>query len=70
MTLTKQDFKKEFEKRLQERFALSIEDASNQELYETLGRLVTSHYSKNWKETWEKRYDQKQKQMFWIYAKE
>ena len=55
MTLTKQDFKKEFEKRLQERFALSIEDASNQELYETLGRLVTSHYSKNWKETWEKR---------------
>lgn len=66
MTLTKQDFKKEFEKRLQERFALSIEDASNQELYETLGRLVTSHYSKNWKETWEKRYDQKQKQMFYF----
>ncbi len=66
MTLTKQEFKKEFEKRLQERFALAIEDASDQELYETLGRFVTSYYSKNWKETWEASYDQKQKQMFYF----
>ena len=66
MTLTKKEFKKEFKKRLQERYALSVEDASDQELYETLGRLVTSHYSKYWKDTWENRIEEKQKQMYYF----
>ncbi|MBO0476924.1 glycogen/starch/alpha-glucan phosphorylase [Vagococcus sp. DIV0080] len=66
MTYTKKEFKREFKKRLQERFQLSVEDASDQELYETLGRLVTSHYSKNWKDTWEERTEFKQKQMYYF----
>lgn len=66
MTFTKKTFKEEFEKRLQERFALSIKDASNKELYETLGRLVTSHYSRNWKHTRQEYLDQKQKQVYYF----
>ncbi|MGX7023776.1 glycogen/starch/alpha-glucan phosphorylase [Vagococcus hydrophili] len=66
MTFTKKEFKKEFKERLQERFALSVSDASNKELYETLGKLVTSHYSKNWKNTRQGYLSEKQKQVFYF----
>ncbi|MEG0254568.1 MAG: glycogen/starch/alpha-glucan phosphorylase [Vagococcus sp.] len=66
MTFTKKNFKEEFEERLQERFALSIKDASNKELYETLGKLVTSHYSRNWKHTRQDYLENKQKQVYYF----
>lgn len=66
MTFTKKEFKVEFKERLQERFALSISDASSKELYETLGKLVTSHYSGNWKNTRQGYLSEKQKQVFYF----
>ena len=66
MTFTKKEFKVEFKERLQERFALSVSDASSKELYETLGKLVTSHYSGNWKNTRQGYLSEKQKQVFYF----
>lgn len=66
MTFTKKEFKIEFKERLQERFALSVSDASSKELYETLGKLVTSHYSGNWKNTRQGYLSEKQKQVFYF----
>ncbi len=66
MIYTKSKFKKEFEERLQEGFALSIKEASKKELYEALGSLVTSQYSFNWKNTREAYVENQQKQVYYF----
>ena len=66
MVYTKKKFKQEFERRLQERFALSVEDASNKELYETLGKVVTSYYSGDWHKTRQSYKDHNQKQSYYF----
>ncbi|MGX7012920.1 glycogen/starch/alpha-glucan phosphorylase [Vagococcus silagei] len=66
MKVTKKEFKEKFEKRLQDRFAISIEDASSTELYETLGKVIKSYYSSDWKHTRQDYLNHEQKQVYYF----
>lgn len=46
--MNKTEFKRLFSQRLAEKFAMEVNDASPNELYQTLGSLLTSTYSQNW----------------------
>ena len=49
MEMTKEEFKKELQQRLKEKYAMEIADASPQELYNVLGSVVKAYYSDAWR---------------------
>lgn len=64
--MDKTEFKQSFSRRLAEKFAMEVTDASPNELYQTLGSLVTSAYSQNWQATWKDYREAKQKQTYYF----
>lgn len=51
MEITKEKFIDDFTQRLNDKYALDINDSSNVELYYSLGSLIRAYYSKNWRTT-------------------
>lgn len=66
MKLTKEQFVEDFQRTLRQRFALSIEDSSNYELYMSLGALTRSYYSEQWKENTEALKNKGEKQAYYF----
>lgn len=64
--MNKTEFKRSFSQRLAEKFAMEVNDASPNELYQTLGSLITSAYSKNWQQTWKDYREADQKQTYYF----
>jgi len=64
--MNKTEFKQSFSRRLAEKFAMSVTDASPNELYQTLGSLMTSAYSQNWQQTWKDYREAEQKQTYYF----
>ncbi|MBU5364518.1 glycogen/starch/alpha-glucan phosphorylase [Enterococcus devriesei] len=64
--MDKKEFKKKFKRRLAEKFAMEVTDASSNELYQTLGSLMTSAYSQDWRETWKDYRENNQKQSYYF----
>lgn len=64
--MNKKEFKKLFSQRLSEKFAMEVTDASPDELYQTLGSLLTSVYSQDWRQTWKDYRDAEQKQAYYF----
>jgi starch phosphorylase len=64
--MNKTEFKQSFSRRLAEKFAMGVADASPDELYQTLGSLMTSAYSQNWQETWKDYREADQKQAYYF----
>lgn len=66
MTLDKKTFKKELRQRLSENYAMEIEDASEQELFYTLGTLIKAQYAESWGNTWRRYVSKQQKQVYYF----
>lgn len=64
--MDKTEFKRCFSRRLAEKFAMEVSDASPNELYQTLGSLMTSTYSQNWQQTWKDYREAGQKQAYYF----
>lgn len=64
--MNKKEFKQCFSRRLAEKFAMEVSDASPSELYQTLGSLMTSAYSQDWRQTWRDYRDAEQKQSYYF----
>lgn len=64
--MNKTEFKESFSRRLAEKFAMGVADASLDELYQTLGSLMTSAYSQNWQQTWKDYREADQKQAYYF----
>ena len=64
--MNKTEFKQSFSRRLAEKFAMGVADASLDELYQTLGSLMTSAYSQNWQQTWKDYREADQKQAYYF----
>ena len=64
--MNKTEFKRLFSQRLAEKFAMEVNDASPNELYQTLGSLLTSTYSQNWQQTWKDYREAEQKQAYYF----
>lgn len=64
--MNKTEFKESFSRRLAEKFAMGVADASPDELYQTLGSLMTSAYSQNWQQTWKDYREADQKQAYYF----
>lgn len=64
--MNKNEFKKCFSRRLSEKFAMEVADASSNELYQTLGSLMTSEYSQDWHQTWKDYREAEQKQAYYF----
>ncbi|MGG5369208.1 glycogen/starch/alpha-glucan phosphorylase [Enterococcus sp. AZ196] len=64
--MNKTEFKQSFSRRLAEKFAMGVTDASPNELYQTLGSLMTSAYSQNWQQTWKDYREAEQKQAYYF----
>lgn len=64
--MNKTEFKQSFSRRLAEKFAMEVSDASPNELYQTLGSLMTSAYSQNWQQTWKDYRETEQKQTYYF----
>ncbi|MDU5333515.1 glycogen/starch/alpha-glucan phosphorylase [Enterococcus sp.] len=64
--MNKTEFKQSFSRRLAEKFAMEVSDASPNELYQTLGSLMTSAYSQNWQQTWKDYREAEQKQTYYF----
>ena len=64
--MNKTEFKRLFSQRLAEKFAMEVNDASPNELYQTLGSLLTSAYSQNWQQTWKDYREAEQKQAYYF----
>ncbi|MGM0166406.1 glycogen phosphorylase [Enterococcus sp. AZ135] len=64
--MDKKEFKQSFSRRLAEKFAMDVADASPNELYQTLGSLLTSAYSQNWQQTWKDYREAEQKQAYYF----
>lgn len=59
-------FIKDFTELLNNKFAISVADASSKEYYQTLGTLVSAYYSTNWKNTWKQYDDNSKKQTYYF----
>jgi starch phosphorylase len=59
-------FIKDFTELLNNKFAISVADASSKEYYQTLGSLVSAYYSTNWKNTWKQYDDNLKKQTYYF----
>lgn len=66
MEMTKEEFKKELQQRLKEKYAMDINDASSQELYNVLGSVVKAYYSDAWSNTWKDYLEDGQKQAYYF----
>ena len=66
MTMSKESFKKEMQQRLKEKYAMEIEDASPQELYNVLGSVAKAYYSDAWSNTWKDYLEVGQKQAYYF----
>ncbi|MFV0558155.1 MAG: glycogen/starch/alpha-glucan phosphorylase [Enterococcus sp.] len=66
--MTKDEFKVELKQRLRENYAMEIEDAAPQELFNVLGNVIKAYYSRDWRKTWKNylAYDKKQVYYFSI----
>ncbi|MDT2597084.1 glycogen/starch/alpha-glucan phosphorylase [Enterococcus dongliensis] len=64
--MNKTEFKQSFSQRLAEKFAMGVADASPNELYQTLGSLMTSTYSQDWQQTWTDYREAEQKQVYYF----
>lgn len=64
--MNKTEFKQSFSQRLAEKFAMGVADASPNELYQTLGSLMTSTYSQDWQQTWTDYREVEQKQVYYF----
>lgn len=64
--MDKKEFEQSFSRRLAEKFAMDVADASPNELYQTLGSLLTSAYSQNWQQTWKDYREAEQKQAYYF----
>ncbi len=51
MQITKEEFKKELEQKLDSQFAVDVEHASLGELYSALSNVLRDGYAPNWRET-------------------
>ncbi|MCB5952888.1 glycogen/starch/alpha-glucan phosphorylase [Enterococcus sp. BWT-B8] len=51
MNITKEQFKKDFKRRVREKFANEVEESSNDELFASLGSVIQAYYSNAWKDT-------------------
>ncbi|MBL1226407.1 glycogen/starch/alpha-glucan phosphorylase [Enterococcus sp. BWR-S5] len=49
--MTKEQFKKDFKRHVQEKFANVVEESSNDELFASLGSVIQAYYSNAWKNT-------------------
>ncbi|MGX6977788.1 glycogen/starch/alpha-glucan phosphorylase [Vagococcus elongatus] len=66
MKITKEQFQKEFKNRLNEKYAMGVEDASANELYNTLGSMMRAAYSSKWHHTWKNYLANQQKQVYYF----
>ncbi|WYJ92230.1 glycogen phosphorylase [Enterococcus sp. 9E7_DIV0242] len=51
MKITKEQFKKDFKRRVREKFANEVEESSSDELFASLGSVIQAYYSNAWKDT-------------------
>lgn len=66
MQLTTQQFKDDFKRTLLRKFPVELEDASDYELYQTLGSLVKEYQAENWSKTQKKYKQYKEKQVYYF----
>ncbi|MBP1048266.1 glycogen/starch/alpha-glucan phosphorylase [Enterococcus sp. BWM-S5] len=66
MRITKEQFKTDFRQRVQEKFTNEVEEASNGELFASLGAVIQAYYSDEWKETRKATRDDKCKQAYYF----
>ena len=66
MQLTTQQFKDDFKRTLLRKFPIELEEASDYELYQTLGSLVKEYQALNWARTQKKYKTYKEKQVYYF----
>lgn len=66
MKLTKEQFKSDLKKRIQEMYANEINYASKYEIFSSLGALIQAYYSDAWKGTWKEYQAKKEKQVYYF----
>lgn len=66
MELDKTLFIENFKKRLSQKYAIDVSDATNSELYDTLCSLVKSSYSVSWRQTWKDYLKENEKQVYYF----
>ncbi|MHC5216166.1 glycogen/starch/alpha-glucan phosphorylase [Enterococcus sp. LJL128] len=64
--MTKEQFKEDFRRRLQEKFTNEVEEASNGELFDSLGAVIQAYYSDAWKQTRTTIRDNRAKQSYYF----
>lgn len=64
--ITKKQLIKELRKNVQEMYAIEIEDATEQELFFSLGTTIKGIYNKNWQKTWNNYLVEEQKQVYYF----
>ncbi|GCF95422.1 alpha-1,4 glucan phosphorylase [Enterococcus florum] len=64
--MDKIEFKQTFIERLAELYAMEVSDATPIELYQTLGSIVSTTYTKQWSKSWQDYRDTKQKQVYYF----
>lgn len=66
MQITKEEFKKELEQKLDSQFAVDVEHASLGELYSALSNVLRDGYAPNWRETRIKEAHEGKKQVYYL----
>lgn len=66
MQLTIQQFKDDFKRTLLRKFPVELEEASDYELFQTLGSLVKEYQAENWSKTQKKYRQYKEKQVYYF----
>lgn len=66
MQITKEEFKKELEQKLDSQFAVDVEHASLGELYSALSNVLRDGYTPNWRETRIKEAHEGKKQVYYF----
>ena len=66
MFFSKEDFKATFTNRLEKKFGKTINDATTNDVYKTLGQLIREHVSKNWIETTNYYQENHEKQVYYF----
>lgn len=64
--ITKKQLIKELRKNVQEMYAIEIEDATEQELFFSLGTTIKGIYNKNWQKTWNNYLAEEEKQVYYF----
>lgn len=64
--LSKKKFKSEMRQRLREKYAMEIEDASSQELFNVLGSVIKAYYSDSWRQSWKSYLANEDKQVYYF----